>query len=289
MRHKQLRAFHRVAVEGSFTRAAERLSLTQPALTVQVRNLEKEYGVRLFDRQGHQVVLTDQGRELFDLTQQLFALEDRIRDSLSSNSSELTGKLLIGVDNPFVALPLIAEYQHRFPSVEIELSSGSSQQIWQDLLQERIDMALITEPRDDPRLQRIVLNETHLLVAAPATPEWCAQERISLHDLKALPLISREAGSNTQRLVDRVAAQLKIRLNYKFTLGSRELVKEAVAAGLGIGFVMSGEAGVDPRLHFMNLEQAEETRSDYLLYRVNDRHRKVITAMLQVLGGRYAV
>ena len=286
MRHKQLRAFHTVAVESSFTKAAERLCLTQPALTVQVRNLEKEYGVRLFDRQAHRVELTEQGRTVFELTQQLFSLEGQIKDTLNSNSSELTGQLFMGVDNPFIALPLIAEYQHRFPCVDIELVSGNSRQVWQDLLQERVDLALITEPPEDSRVERIAMNDTHLLVAAPATSEWKAHSRISLKDLKNQPLIRREANSNTQKLVESLSDKLAINLSYKFTLGSRELMKEAVAAGLGIGFVMSGEAGADPRLHFMTLEHAEEIRSDYLLYRRSDRHRKVVSAMLSLLHGR---
>lgn len=286
MRHKQLRAFHSVAMEGSFTKAAERLCLTQPALTVQVRNLEKEYGVRLFERQAHSVVLTEQGEEVFELTQQLFVLEGRIKDTLNNNSSELTGQLRMAVDNPFMALPLIAEYQHRFPSVEIELISGNSHQVWQDLIQERADLALITEPPEDSRIRRIRLNKTHLLVVVPATPEWTGQQRISLKELKLLPLISREANSNTQRLVAQLSSQLDIKLNYKFTLGSRELMKEAVAAGLGIGFVMSSEAGADPRLHFMTLDQADEIRSDYLIYRNIDQHRKVIMAMFSLLEKR---
>lgn len=282
MRHKQLRAFHAVALEGSFTKAAEFLCLTQPALTVQVRNLEKEYGVQLFERQAQTVNLTPQGQTLFTLTQQLFSVEQQIKDQLDSSQNTLSGQLRLGTDNPLTAIMLAAKFQQRFPAVEIELAPGNSRQVMQDLVQKKIDLALITDPTDDPRIGCIPLQDTHLHVLVAASPEWKIKTQISLTELQQHPLLAREVNSNTQKLVERIASAQGIELNYQLRLGSRELLKEAVAAGLGIGFIMSGEVGHDPRLHSLRLEGETQQYHDKLLYRLSDRHRTIIMETLKL-------
>ena len=100
---------------------------------MQVRNLEKDYGVRLFDRSATGVQLTRQGATLFELTRKLFSVEDDIRDVLNSNYQQLTGDLKIGVDNPLVAMPLVKAYRARFPGVRLDLIPGNSQAVWLDL------------------------------------------------------------------------------------------------------------------------------------------------------------
>lgn len=282
MRHKQLRAFHAVALEGSFTKAAELLCLTQPALTVQVRNLEKEYGVLLFERHAQTVQLTPQGQALFTLTQQLFSVEQQIKDQLDSSQNALSGQLRLGTDNPYTAIMLAAKFQQHFPAIDIELTPGNSRQVTQDLVQKKIDLALITNPTDDPRIGCIPLQDTHLHVLVSASPEWKARTQISLTELKQHPLLAREVNSNTQKLVERIAFTQNIELNYQLRLGNRELLKEAVAAGLGVGFVMSGEVGHDPRLHSLKLEGETQQYQDNLLYRLSDRHRTIIIETLKL-------
>ena len=287
MKHKQLKAFHAVALESSFSRAAERLCLTQPALTVQVRNLERDYGVRLFERLAHSVSLTRQGKELFALTQQLFAIETDIRDSLNSHACQLSGELRIGVDNPYAALPLVDRYRNSFPGVRVELVPGNGRQVMQSLLEEQVDMAVVTHAQEDPRLIRLALQKTRLLALTTADSPWASKRQIAPSDLLREPLICREATSNTHRLLHQALAEQQSEFSgavaQSLRVGSRELMKEAVVAGLGIGFVMSGEVGEDSRLHSLEIEGIAECRTDYLLYRISDRHRKVISGVLEVL------
>jgi len=287
LKHKQLKAFHAVALERSFSRAAERLCLTQPALTVQVRNLERDYGVRLFDRQGHGVALTAQGESLFSLTRQLFAIECEIRDSLHSHSDQLSGELRIGTDNPFTTLPLVSALQQKHPGIRIELVAGNGRQVLSQLLEEQVDIAVVTNAPDDPRLQRTALQQTRLQALVPATSELAATGTISIAQLLTQPLVCREASANTHQLLQQaitdsgqdgsraIASSLRV--------GSRELMKEAVATGMGVGFIMSGEAGQDPRLHCLEIEGVDAIRTDYLLNRLSDRYRKVVTAVLAAI------
>lgn len=299
MKHKQLKAFDAVAREGSFSRAALRQCITQPALTVQVRNLEKDYGVRLFDRTAHGVKLTRQGARLFELTRHLFTVEDDIRDFLNSNYQQLTGDLKIGVDNPLVAMPLVKAYRECFPGVRLDLIPGNSQSVWLDLVEQRVDVAVVTNPDSDPRLRLVSINKTRLLVAVSKQHAWVSRNSIALAELRGQQLISREDGSNTQRFIDRVLAehvagcdsdiddqddhQCLLESERVLKVGSREMMKEAVAADLGVGFVMSGECGQDNRLHFLEVDDVTRFSYDNLIYLHNQDQRQVVSGLLDVV------
>jgi len=284
LKHKQLKAFHAVALESSFSRAAERLCLTQPALTVQVRNLERDYGVRLFERLAHSVKLTAQGESLFALTRQLFAIENEIRDSLHSHSEQVSGELRIGTDNPFTALPLVAACQQKHPDIRIELIAGNGRQVLSQLLEEQVDIAVVTNAPDDPRLQRTPLQQTRLQALVSTQSPLAAQQSIRIEQLLTQPLICREESANTHQLLQQAittsGCDMGTAISGSLRVGSRELMKEAVAAGLGTGFIMSGEAGQDPRLHCLEIEGVDAACTDYLLYRVSDRYRKVVMAVV---------
>lgn len=285
MKHKQLKAFDAVAREGSFSRAAQRQCVTQPALTVQVRNLEKDYAVRLFERTAHGVLLTRQGTRLFELTRRLFSVEEEIKDVLDSNYRQLTGDLKVGVDNPLVTMPLVKAYRERFPGVRLDLVPGNSQAVWLDLIEQRVDVAVVTNPEDDPRLRRIELNQTRLLVAVSQQHPWVTRQSIRLSDLTGQALISREDGSNTQRFIEQVLAEHDGCFDRSLKVGSREMMKEAVASGLGIGFVMSGECGQDARLHFLEVDDVTRSSIDTLLYLHNQAQRRVVSGLLEVVTG----
>ncbi len=284
MKHKQLKAFNAVAREGSFSRAALRQCITQPALTVQVRNLEKDYGVRLFDRGSYGVKLTPQGVLLFELTCRLFSIEEDIKDVLDSNYQQLTGDLKIGVDNPLIAMPLVKAYHERFPGVRLNLVPGNSQTVWLDLIEQRVDVAIVTNPDEDPRLRLVPINETRLLVAVSKQHPWVVRQSICLSELKGESLISREDGSNTQRFIEEVLTGLGCSFVSSLTVGSREMMKEAVATDLGVGFVMSGECGEDPRLHFLEVEGVSQRSIDNLVYLHNHAQRRVVKGLLEVVN-----
>lgn len=113
---------------------------------------------------------------------------------------------------------------------------------------------MVTNPDDDPRLKFVPLYETRLLIAVSRNHLWAGRQSLGLAELQDQPLISREDGSNTQRFIEEVLAEQGGCFDRSLRVGSREMMKEAVAAGLGVGFVMSGECGDDPRLHLLEVE-----------------------------------
>jgi aminoethylphosphonate catabolism LysR family transcriptional regulator len=248
MNFTQLRAFHAVASEGGFTRGGLRLGISQPAVTVQVRALEQRYGVELFRRQGQRVELTEFGRDLWQRTRRVFAELDDLEELMSSAGELRVGRLEIGADGPFSVMDLVAGFIARYPGVQVAVRIGNATRVLADLREARTDLAVLnlTPPADELHSQ--ALYRDRIIGFVPAEHAWAGREAITLADLAAAPLILREPGSATRALLlaalDRAGLGPRIALE----LGSREAVREAVLAGLGVGAVFERELVADPRL-----------------------------------------
>jgi DNA-binding transcriptional LysR family regulator len=129
MRYAQLKAFHAVAVHGGFSRAAERLALTQPAVSDHVRKLEETYGVQLFNRTARGVQMTEMGRKLFAVTERQFEAEAQALELLSRARTLDEGQLTIGADAAVHVLPQIARFREKYPRIALRLVSGNSAEL----------------------------------------------------------------------------------------------------------------------------------------------------------------
>ena len=246
---KQLRAFHAVAETGSVTEAARRLGLTQPAVTVQVRALERDRGVRLFERGPDGLTPTEAGTALHRITSRLQRLYQDAADALQGASDLTFGTLRIGADGPFAAIPILAGFADRYPGVRIEARMGNAPETLAALEDSRVDVAVLslaTVPRPDLHVHR--LRDQGLRILMPRGHPWARRRSLSPADLDGALMVGREEGSATRRALDRACAAAAVRPVVRLSLGSREAVREAVAAGLGVAAVLDGEAGNDPRL-----------------------------------------
>ena len=140
--HSQLRAFHAVATEGSFTRAAQLLNVTQPTLSGQVRALEERFGVRLFDRRRRRIEVTDIGRNLLDITFRMFSLELEAVQVLSAAHALKRGHLRIGADAPYHSVPFLSAFHRRYPDLRLSMTMGNTKSLLDDLLDQRCDVAI---------------------------------------------------------------------------------------------------------------------------------------------------
>ena len=152
MRYSQLRAFHAVARERSFSAAAARLGITQPAVSIQVRELEQGYGLALFERCGGDVALSAAGSGLFELTSQMFQAEARAREFLNASRELETGSLTLAADGPHVALQVVALFHRRYPGVELAVSLGNARVVRNQVLERQVDAAVLANPPDEARL-----------------------------------------------------------------------------------------------------------------------------------------
>jgi len=248
MRHVQLRAFHNVALTGGFSRAAEALNLTQPAISDQVRRLEEAYDVLLFDRRGRRVVPTAAGERLFAITRRLFAVEREAADLLGEARALRAGHLRIVADAPHHLLHILAAFRGRHPGVRVTMRSANSAGVAEALHGYAADVGVMGELPDDPALAGAVLSSAPIVAFAARGSPLAQRESVGLEDLARMPLVMREHGSKTRAKMDSAAEAAGIVLVPAVEAEGREAVREIVAAGGGVGFVSRAEFGADPRL-----------------------------------------
>lgn len=279
--HTQLRAFHAVARTRSVSKAADMLGLTQPAVSVQVNALEAAHAVRLFRRQGREVVLTDTGRELFELTRQMFVAEEQIGEFLTGRATLGTGSLVLAADGPHVALDVISAFMKRHPRLRVSVRLGNTSAALQMLLEQRADAAVVANPKPNPRLFTLPIQRRGMLALIPRDHPLAARDRLGLQDLVGHPVVLRETGSTTRRVLDEAVRRQGLALSPALELGSREAMREAVARGLGIGFLFERESEGDARTVARPLDGLSDVNLDTLACLRSSRRRAVVRALIE--------
>ncbi|NWE67293.1 LysR family transcriptional regulator [Pseudomonas gingeri] len=245
----QLRAFDAVAREGSFTRAAARLFISQPAVTGHIKALEEHYQITLLRRTARRVELTEQGTRLAAITRAMFGLAEEARVMLEANRQLLTGRLEVAADGPHMVMPMLASLRARYPGITVNLRLGNAQETLAALLAEYADVAVLTEVEPRKGLHLQALSESRICVLVPAGHPWAAErEGIALQRLDQVIMVLREPSSITRRTFDQACGLAGVIPRVLLELDSREAVTEAVAADLGLGIVSSLEVSHDPRI-----------------------------------------
>jgi LysR family transcriptional regulator, transcriptional activator of the cysJI operon len=242
MENFRLRVFRAVAHHLNFSRAAEELLLTQPAVTQQIKALEEECGVPLFDRSGGHIALTLGGQALLPYAEQLKAISDEALAAVSGTSGKNAGHLAIGASQTIgqYLLPnLVAGFLRENPRITITAMSGNGDEMLEALIGHRIQLALIEGPalRKDIHVEPFM--EDHMVLVVPASHEW-ADIEIDVPMLKEAPLLMREFGSGSRRVVENALTQAGLKkkeLHTRMELDSTEGLLSAVEAGLGVTFV----------------------------------------------------
>lgn len=245
----QLRAFDAVAREGSFTRAANRLFISQPAVTGHVKALEEHYQITLLRRTARRVELTEEGTRLAAITRALFGLAEEAQAMLEANRELLTGRLEVAADGPHRVMPMLAQLRERYPGITVNLRLGNAQETLAALLSEHADVAVLTEiePRKGVYLQNLA--PSRICALLPVSHALAADAgELPLASLDRQIMVLREPGSTTRRTFDQACAEAGVQPRVLLELDSREAVTEAVAAQLGVGIVSSAELSHDPRV-----------------------------------------
>lgn len=283
MRYVQLRAFHHVAVCGGFSRAAEELGLTQPAMSDQVRKLEEEYDVLLFNRHKKQVFLTPQGEKLLEITRRMFDNEHQALELLSEQRALRSGTLRIMADSAHHLLHILASFRERYPGVRISVRAGNTESVLAALNAYEADIGVLGDVPESRDLKALRLNVTPIVAFSALTHPAAKRPSLRLADLETLPLVLRENGSKTRRKLEDAANAAGLSLIPAIEAEGREAVREIVASGAGIGFVSEAEFGADARLVRIPLEDAGNLTMEEALVCLRERKGgKLIQAFFQI-------
>ncbi|WP_158944525.1 LysR substrate-binding domain-containing protein [Granulicella sp. S190] len=250
MENFRLRVFRAVAEEMSFRKAAEALHLSQPAVSQHIRALEEEAGVQLFDRargagHGSQISLTEAGRVLLGFANAAAETMVEARRALAGLSDAIDGPLKLGASTTVAQylLPrILGEFLKQYPQVKLSLVSGNTEQIVEAVAEKRVALGIIEGPamRRELKTERMVQDEM-VLIASP-NHAWARRGggAIELTELAKVPLLLRERGSGSRRVVERAlkGVGLPLRsLQVAMELDSTEAILSGVEAELGVGFV----------------------------------------------------
>ncbi|MBO9477867.1 LysR family transcriptional regulator [Shimia sp. R11_0] len=282
MRHSQLKAFHHVALMGGFSRAAEALFLSQPAISEQVRKLEQDHDVLLFHRERKRVRLTLAGEQLFRLTKQFFEIEQQIEENLSEASASTEGEIRILVDSAHHVTDILRRFLKRYPKVTVSMQVGNTENIIEALRAYNAEIGVIGSQEAGKDVTTLDLGATDIV--AFVAREVIAEDKpsITLEELSNYPLVFREQGSQTrQKLVDAAAGQGRT-LTPAIVAEGREAVREIVASGAGIGFVSKAEYVQDPRVQQMELADLDVSMSETLVHLTQRRDVRVIRLFMEI-------
>lgn len=281
MRHAQLRAFHQVALSGGFSRAGEALSLSQPAISEQVRALERDHDVQLFLREGRSVTLSAVGKQLFRLTERYFEAEAEMVGLLSEARAAPAGKLRLIVDSAHHITGLLTAFRTRYPHVSLHLRTGNSEAVLKALHGYEAEIGLAGAQGFGRDFEVLELGASPII--AFAAPALLAGKggAMTLAELVQFPLVLRERGSKTRAKLSREAARQGLRLSPAVEVEGREAVREIVASGAGIGFVSRAEFGDDPRLVEIPLAGVDMTMSESLIHLSTRRDVRLIRIFME--------
>lgn len=236
----RLKVFRAVAEQLNFHKAAEQLFLTQPAVTLQIKALESDLGVRLFDRASGRVSLTRQGSILLEYANKLAAMVSEAERKLSCKDSKVSGELSLGVSTTiaqYVLARLLRAFIADYPNIDLTLHSGNTRQMVQLLLDGKVSVGLIEGPARDRGVRSEPFMEDELV---PITAVDAPMDNLSRTEFLQSTLLIREQGSGSRQVVETALKKAGLRLKaFKkvMTLDSTEAIKSAVEVGHGMGFV----------------------------------------------------
>jgi DNA-binding transcriptional LysR family regulator len=243
MADRRLQVFHTVARHLSFTKAAEALHMTQPAVTFQVRQLEEYFNTRLFDRTHNRISLTEAGKRVFEYADRVFELYAEMENSVRELTGEISGLLIIGASTTIAEymLPaLLGDFKHKYPDVNVRLKVSNSDGIVSMVENNIIDLGVVEAPVANKNLAVEVCRMDELVAIVPPSHAMAKAGSIPISKIAEYPYICREEGSGTREVIMESLVGQGMNpsdLNVSMELGSPEAIKGAVEAGMGISVV----------------------------------------------------
>lgn len=259
----QLRAFHFVAAAGSFSQAAREIAVSQSTLSGQVRQLEQASGTTLFDRKQRGVALTPEGEALFEITARLFAAEAEARALLRDEAGRIGGHLRVIADGPTLSLAIIARLKEKRPRLSFSLTIANSARVMARVLEYRADVGVTALKPSDSRLHTREFLSLGLCALVNRQHGWSRRPSLSMAELEGVPFVLRERGSRTREIFEENLAHHGVTLGPVTEVSTQEGVREAVAAGFGLGVCTPPDVGHDARLQALPIANADIPLTEY--------------------------
>ncbi|HOS96873.1 MAG TPA: LysR substrate-binding domain-containing protein [Deltaproteobacteria bacterium] len=261
----QVHIFNIAARTLSITKTAKKMHLSQPSVSIQIKDLEDALNVRLFDRINRKITLTDAGKVFFEYTERLLALIDEINAVMNEFGSGDAGRLVLGASSTvgiYVLPAFLGEFKELFPKAEIALHIQNRQEAMEQCIAGELDFAFMQEPPKHPDLQVEYFMKDELVIVCSPKHRWAGRGHLTMKALSSEPepIILREEGSGTRNLIEYVLKRYGIERKVTMELSSSEGIKRAVEANLGVAVLsrnvirseVSGKSLVALPIHDLN-------------------------------------
>lgn len=292
MDFQRLTVFRAVARYLSFSRAADELHLTQPAVSKHIHQLEAELGVPLFHRLGRRIELTDAGHIVADYAQRVSVLSDEVRRVLGELEGLERGYLRLGASTTpglYLLPDMVALFRKKYPAVEISLAITNSSDVTRRVLTGEFDLGFVGAPVETAGLQVRPFVEDEIVLIVPASHSLSRQRTFSPTLFASETLIMREAGSATRRIVEENLARLNVTPKSVMEMNGCEGMKRAVAAGIGLAFASRYSITLEVAQKILNVPEIQElqfARSLFLIARKNAHPSAVVLAFSALIQKR---
>jgi LysR family transcriptional regulator, low CO2-responsive transcriptional regulator len=273
---RQLKVFEAVARNLSFSRAAEELHLTQPAVSMQVKQLEQAAGLPLTEQIGKKISLTQAGAEMAALARDLSQRMRETDDALAAMQGLRGGLLTVAIVSSakYSAPMLLAKFLQRYPGINLKLEVQNREAVWKLVEDNSADLAIAGRPPEGlAAFSKAFADNPHIIIAHPGHA-LANNKRIALARVVQEPFINREAGSGTRQAFERLLAQHKLGIQSALEASSNETIKQAVLAGMGVAFLSRQTVSFElqaRRLVELNVEDLPVMRRWYLVHRADKR------------------
>ncbi len=240
MNFNQLKAFYYAVKYGSFSAAAEALWITQPAVTKQIQQLQRSYGVRLLNRFGKKMVPTDAGEVLFDFADKIFQLESQAEESLRDFQERKSGRLRIHASESFGAyyLPFIINlFRKKYPKIHISVNIFPNKEIIENTIKLENDLGFISYPLEHKKLVTKEVLEDRLVLIVPPSHPFARKKLLQPQKLNGQPIIMHEKESASRGIVDEFIKKNNLSVLISLELSNNEAIKRAVEQGIGLSLI----------------------------------------------------
>lgn len=290
-----LRGFVKLVDEGSFSGAAKRLGVTQPAISAQIRTLEEHFGTKLVMRSGRSWTPTAAGEQLYEHARELGAVADRLEESMGSFGTMPAGRLNVGastVPGEFLLPRILSPFCEKYPAVRVCVQVGDSAHVAQQILLRRVDIAVMGAPLAVDKLELIPFATDDLVLIASVDNGLSKMSKVHRDDLIFHPWVLREQGSGTRTMVTEAMAGVGLdpeNLGVVLELGTTESVKRAVKANVGLSFISSyalepAEVAEGGPLRVLNVPGVSAKRTLYVAVERGRPRRNSTEALLEFLS-----
>ena len=279
----QLRSFVAVARYNGFTAAARALNMSQTTITSQIQALEEEHAIRLFERRGRRIELTEIGREFLDLARRMTGLEDDAGMMLKDSAQMRSGSLKIGAVSPFHVIEMIETFNASYPDVFLSMALGNSESVLRELANYGCDVGIMARDTDDDRYHVQHYASYPVIAFVRRDHRLAALKSIELTSLAEEKLLMRERGSTTRRALEDGFATIGAAPRVAMEIGSREAIREAVIRGLGIGTVSESEYIPDEQLHPLPIAGSPVITHIYVCCLRERRRSRMIASFFETL------